>query len=106
MQGAKGFAQTMGVTRNPLKLAACTQSDKGTMTLSRGGEGLPARARTQDARGDAVRVEGLERLQLLASAHELDGLPRHRLHAQRRAAAAVAVHLCEHRAWTGAEGYG
>ncbi len=53
---------------------------------------------TEDARGNAVRVEGLQSLQFFSCAHKLDGLAGHRLHAQRRSAAAVTVHLCENGA--------
>ena len=52
-------------------------------------------AHAQDARGHAVGVEGLEVLELLAHADELDGLAGDRLDGEGRAAAGVAVQLGE-----------
>ena len=49
-------------------------------------------AHAEDAAGDAVRVEGLELVDRLADAGELDRLAGDRAHRQRRAAAGIAVH--------------
>ena len=48
---------------------------------------------TQDAGGNAVGVEGLQGVQALAGAHELDGAPRDGEHAQRSPAPAISIHL-------------
>src|ERR1039458_7201672 len=47
----------------------------------------------ENARDDAVGVEGLKRIVFFADADELDGLPRDLADGDRRAAASVAVHL-------------
>ena len=52
-------------------------------------------AHAEDARGDAVRVEGLEGRGLLAGTDELDGLAGDVAHRERGAAARVAVRLGE-----------
>ena len=52
-------------------------------------------AHAEDALGQPVGVERLERVGLLADADERDGPSRHLAHRQRRAAAGVAVHLGE-----------
>ena len=49
-------------------------------------------AHAEDAAGDALGVELLERVELLAEADELDRLAGDGAHRERRAAAAVAVH--------------
>ena len=53
-------------------------------------------AHAEDAPGHAVGVEGLDLVELLADAGELDGLAGQRLDRQRRAAAGVTVELGEH----------
>ena len=55
-------------------------------------------AHAENPRRHALGMERLEFVQLFAGAHELDGLAGDGLHAQRRAAARVAVELCEDRA--------
>ena len=52
-------------------------------------------AHAEDAPGDAVGVELLQRVELLAEADELDRLAGDRAHGERGAAAAVAVHAGE-----------
>ena len=52
-------------------------------------------AHAQNAAGHAVGVEGLDVGELLARAGELDGLAHHGPDGQGRAAAGVAVELCE-----------
>ncbi len=52
-------------------------------------------AHAEDSPGDPVRLEGFQRVHLLAEADETDRLARHRAHRERRAAAPVAVHPCE-----------
>ena len=52
-------------------------------------------AHPQDARGHAVGVEGLERVELLSGADEQDRRAGHRAHRQGGAAAGVAVELGE-----------
>src|SRR5258706_15870349 len=49
----------------------------------------------EDARGETVGVERLERVRLLAYADECDRAPRHLAHRERGATARVAVHLGE-----------
>ena len=55
-------------------------------------------AHAEDAVGDALRVEILERVHALAGAHQLDRLAGDRAHRERGAAAAVAVDAGEHDA--------
>ncbi len=55
-------------------------------------------AHAEDAAGDALRMELLQRVDLLAGADELDRLAGDGAHRQRRAAAAVAVHAGQHDA--------
>ena len=55
-------------------------------------------AHPEDARGDALGLEQLERLGLLAGADEQDRLAGHLAHRQRRAAAGIAVGLGEDHA--------
>ena len=55
-------------------------------------------AHTEDAAGHAVGVEGLDHVQLLARADELDGLAGGRSNGEGRTAAGVAVQLGEHHA--------
>ena len=50
-------------------------------------------AHAENARDDAVGVEGLERVVFFADADELDGLAGHLADGDRRAAAGVAVHF-------------
>ena len=52
-------------------------------------------AHAQNAGGHAVGMEGLDHVQLLAGADELDGLARRRADGERRAAPGVAVQLGE-----------
>jgi hypothetical protein len=54
----------------------------------------------EDAPGHAVRVEVLERVELLADADVLDGLLRDAVDRERGAAAGVAVHLGQDHAGT------
>ena len=66
-------------------------------------------AHAEDAAGDAARVEVLERVPLLADAHQLDRLAGDGAHGQRGAAAAVAVDAGQHDAGDadpGVEGLG
>ena len=49
-------------------------------------------AHAEDAAGDALGMERLERVELLAGAGELDRLAGDGAHRQRRAAARIAVH--------------
>ena len=49
-------------------------------------------AHAEDSAGDAVGVEGLELVERLADAGELDRLAGDRAHRERRAAARIAVH--------------
>ena len=55
-------------------------------------------AHAEDAAGDALRVEVLERVELLAGAEQLDRLAGDGAHRERGAAAAVAVDAGEHDA--------
>jgi hypothetical protein len=55
-------------------------------------------AHAEDAAGDAVGLEGFERVHLFAQADEADGLAGDRAHRQGRAAAPVAVHPGQHDA--------
>src|SRR5207237_10896106 len=53
-------------------------------------------AHAQDARHNAVGMERLERVILLADTDELDGLTCDLTDRQRSPTASVAVHLCQH----------
>ncbi len=55
-------------------------------------------AHAQDAARNAFRIEGLDRVELLAGARELDRLAGDKAHRQRRAAARIAIHPGEHHA--------
>ena len=55
-------------------------------------------AHAEDPRRHPVRVEPVERVELLADRRELDRLAGHRAHRERRAAARVAVELRQHDA--------
>ena len=55
-------------------------------------------AHAEDAAGDALGMEGLERVELFAGAEELDRLAGDGAHRQRRAAARIAVDAGQHDA--------
>ena len=55
-------------------------------------------AHAQNARGDAIGVEGLQGLQAFPHADELDRLPRDLAHGKRGSPAGIPVHLGQHTA--------
>src|SRR3546814_1626161 len=55
-------------------------------------------AHAEDAAGDTLRVEGLDRVELFAGAGELDRLAGDRAHRERRTTARIAVEPGEHDA--------
>ena len=64
-------------------------------------------AHAQDALGHAIGIERLQRIGLLAHAHELDGLAGHLAHRKRAAATGIAVELGDdHAVKVGALGEG
>ena len=73
----------------------------GVFLLDRFGSALDQAdhvAHAEDAAGDALGMEGLERIELFAGAGELDRLAGDGAHRQRRTAARIAVHAGQHDA--------
>ena len=82
----------------PLAILAASSSASSASIVSGGPlDQADDVAHAEDAAGDAVGVEGLELVDRLAGAGELDRLAGDRAHRQRRAAAGIAVHAGQDR---------